>query len=79
MEKEIDIERAWKDEEYRNSLTPEQLKDLPPNPAGEVELTEDDLESINGGILANDNIVLAGSKGRTKKVCNRVFYPDLLA
>ena len=45
----VDVARAWKDEEYRNSLTPEQLAALPPNPAGEVELTDTDLEQTVGG------------------------------
>ena len=45
----IDIARAWKDEEYRNSLTPEQLASLPPNPSGETELDEEELGSISGG------------------------------
>ena len=39
--------RAWKDEEYRNSLTPEQLATIPPNPAG--ELSEEELNGIDGG------------------------------
>ena len=29
----VDIERAWKDDDYRNSLTPPQLAQLPTNPA----------------------------------------------
>ena len=49
----IDIARAWKDEEYRNSLTPEQLATIPPNPAGETELDEEDLGNVSGGGLAN--------------------------
>ena len=49
MDKPIDVERAWKDEEYRNSLTPEQLAQLPPNPAGDVEISEDDLDNVSGG------------------------------
>ena len=55
MDKEIDIARVWKDEEYRNSLTPEQLAQIQPSPADhagvKVELSEEDLESISGGIL----------------------------
>lgn len=51
-DKKVDVVRAWKDEEYLQSLTPEQLKDLPPNPAGKVELTDEDLENINGGVIA---------------------------
>jgi mersacidin/lichenicidin family type 2 lantibiotic len=47
MDKQIDIERAWKDEEYRSSLTPEQLAQLPHNLTG--ELSEEDLENTIGG------------------------------
>jgi mersacidin/lichenicidin family type 2 lantibiotic len=45
----IDIVRAWKDEEYRNSLTSDQLAMLPENPAGMVELDEEALELSRGG------------------------------
>lgn len=47
----VDVVRAWKDEEYRNNLTPEQLASLPPNPAGEIELTENDLDEAVGGAV----------------------------
>ncbi len=45
----IDVIRAWKDEEYRNSLTPDQLAALPENPAGFVELDDQTLEASVGG------------------------------
>lgn len=45
----VDVVRAWKDEEYRSSLTPEQLVALPPNPAGEIEMTDAELEQASGG------------------------------
>lgn len=45
----VDIIRAWKDEEYRLSLTEAQLAALPPNPAGLIELQETDLANIAGG------------------------------
>jgi len=47
----MDIIRAWKDEEYRMSLTEEQRSLLPDNPAGlaGMELSDDDLEDIVGG------------------------------
>ncbi len=45
----FDIVRAWKDETYRQSLSQEQLSQLPANPAGEVELADADLESVYGG------------------------------
>jgi mersacidin/lichenicidin family type 2 lantibiotic len=44
-----EIVRAWKDEEYRNSLTPEQRLALLPNPAGVVELEDEALEEAAGG------------------------------
>lgn len=39
----MDIIRAWKDETYRQSLSPEDLAQLPENPAGLIELTDADL------------------------------------
>ena len=45
----IDAERAWKDQEYRKNLTPEQLAQLPPNPAGDEELAEEELDQTSGG------------------------------
>ena len=48
----MDIIRAWKDAEYRRSLTAEELAALPENPAGMVELTDEDL----GGISAADGV-----------------------
>lgn len=47
---EVDIIRAWNDEEYRSSLSDEQRAKLPPNPAGEVELTDEELAQIQGGM-----------------------------
>jgi len=45
----FDIARAWKDEEYRQSLNTEQLAALPANPAGGVELSDRQLAKIVGG------------------------------
>ncbi len=45
----IDIIRAWKDEDYRNSLSQEQLNLLPENPAGMIELNDEDMSSLSGG------------------------------
>jgi mersacidin/lichenicidin family type 2 lantibiotic len=46
---DIDIIRAWKDEEYRNSLSEEQRSQLPENPAGMIELSDEDMGSVVGG------------------------------
>jgi mersacidin/lichenicidin family type 2 lantibiotic len=46
----VDIARAWKDPEYRKSLTPEELANLPPNPAGGAALSDEELERLSGGL-----------------------------
>jgi mersacidin/lichenicidin family type 2 lantibiotic len=48
-----DIIRAWKDEEYRNSLSQEQRSQLPQNPAGMVELSDEAMQNVAGGILGS--------------------------
>ena len=44
----LDIIRAWKDEAYRRSLSQEQQAQLPANPAGELELSDAELQSVHG-------------------------------
>ena len=43
-----DLVRVWKDEGYRQGLSPEEQVALPANPAGEIELTEAELEAVSG-------------------------------
>ncbi len=45
----FDVVRAWKDENYRQSLNEEQRGSLPAHPAGEIELADAEMESIYGG------------------------------
>ena len=45
----LSIVRAWKDNEYRKSLSAEELAALPQHPAGLVELTDDELAGVAGG------------------------------
>ena len=45
-----DVIRAWKDADYRQSLSPEQLASLPANPAGPMELRDEDLDLVAGGM-----------------------------
>ena len=40
----IEIVKAWKDEEYRDTLTGEQLAQLPEHPSGIIEFAEPQLE-----------------------------------
>jgi mersacidin/lichenicidin family type 2 lantibiotic len=48
---EFDIVRAWKDARYRQNLTSEQQAVLPENPVGTCELTEADLETVQGSFF----------------------------
>jgi mersacidin/lichenicidin family type 2 lantibiotic len=45
----VNIIRAWKDEEYRSSLSDTERAMLPDHPAGLIELQEADLDAIAGG------------------------------
>ncbi|HEX6292732.1 MAG TPA: mersacidin/lichenicidin family type 2 lantibiotic [Herpetosiphonaceae bacterium] len=45
----VDIIRAWKDEEYRASLSETERAALPEHPAGLVELTDEELDLAAGG------------------------------
>ena len=51
----MDIIRAWKDEEYRNSLSEAERAALPANPAGLIALTDEDLGAVAGGRIAISN------------------------
>jgi mersacidin/lichenicidin family type 2 lantibiotic len=41
--------RAWRDEEYRESLNAEQRAILPESPVGAIDLTESELAEADGG------------------------------
>ena len=43
------IIRAWKDPEFRQSLSEEEREHLPENPAGAIELTDEELDLAAGG------------------------------
>jgi len=40
----MEVVRAWKDQEYRDTLTAEQLAELPQNPAGVIEFGQPQLD-----------------------------------
>src|SRR5205809_1106476 len=50
MMNRLDIVRAWKDEEYRSSLSDAERAALPENPAGMVEMHDAQLEGAAGGM-----------------------------
>jgi mersacidin/lichenicidin family type 2 lantibiotic len=47
----IDIVRAWKDQEYRKGLTPEERASLPENPVEPIPVSEEELRTIVGGTM----------------------------
>lgn len=48
----LDIIRAWKDEEYCDSLSADERSRVPTNPAGIIELTDQDLHRVEGGTIS---------------------------
>jgi mersacidin/lichenicidin family type 2 lantibiotic len=48
----LDVIRAWKDPEYRLSLTDAERAKLPAHPAGLSGLFEAELDSVQGGVIA---------------------------
>jgi mersacidin/lichenicidin family type 2 lantibiotic len=49
----LDVIRAWKDEEYFGSLSETERVLLPQNPAGFVELSDDELRGAQGAALGS--------------------------
>ncbi|MBW4620720.1 MAG: mersacidin/lichenicidin family type 2 lantibiotic [Cyanosarcina radialis HA8281-LM2] len=45
------IIRAWKDADFRYSLSETERALLPENPAGSIELTDTELAKVAGGII----------------------------
>lgn len=45
------IINAWKDENFRNSLSEEERALLPEHPAGSSELTDAELSNVAGGLM----------------------------
>ena len=44
----INIARAWKDAEYRKTLSADELASLPENPVGAVEISDDEASTVMG-------------------------------
>ncbi len=49
----VDVIRAWKDEEYRAGLTDAERALLPPNPAGLIELDDEQMKAVLGAGTAS--------------------------
>jgi mersacidin/lichenicidin family type 2 lantibiotic len=48
---QVNVARAWKDDEYRGGLTEAERASLPENPAGLVELPQTELQQVAGGVF----------------------------
>jgi mersacidin/lichenicidin family type 2 lantibiotic len=55
MKKNIDVARAWRDEDYFLSLTEEERASLGAHPAGAAPLEDEVLKSITGGCECSVN------------------------
>lgn len=49
----LDIIRAWKDEKFRHSLSAAEREQLPDNPVGAIELSDEEMEQAQGGTISN--------------------------
>lgn len=56
----LDVIRAWKDEEYFGSLSETERVLLPQNPAGFVELSDDELEGATGAVYGSCHTCFTG-------------------
>jgi mersacidin/lichenicidin family type 2 lantibiotic len=54
---QVNVIRAWKNEEYRNSLSEAERAALPENPAEFLEQTEAELEKTTGGMLVPNTVL----------------------
>ena len=59
------IVQAWRDPEYRSSLTAEECSMLPANPAGLIELDDADLAEVVGGRGGRGSRSRSRSRGRS--------------
>lgn len=60
------IINAWRDEEYRESLDDAQRAELPESPIGPIDLSEDELEDVDGG---SQSILTAITIAVSVKLC----------
>jgi len=67
------IVRAWKDETYRQGLSVEAQAVLPANPAGEIELTDIELEAISGACGQSNNNSQNGANKIRQDVDQKAF------
>lgn len=53
----VDIARALKDKDYFNSLSEaEKAQVRAADPSGDVEVSDDNLDSVSGGLIGGENV-----------------------
>ena len=68
--KNIDIIRAWKDRNYRDSLSKADRATLAANPAGSDELSDEALKAVAGGVAT---ITVQQGPPTTSSACCKLF------
>lgn len=56
-----DVVRAWKDEEYMNSLPQDVQDQIPPAPEGADQISDEDLEAAAGGGTPVASVVIGAA------------------
>jgi mersacidin/lichenicidin family type 2 lantibiotic len=74
-----DIIKAWKDPLFRKSLTDAQYAMLPANPAGYVNLTDDDLKLVVGGADTDSCTMSCPTIQDTCSWCTAILFPHPIA
>ena len=72
LKSRLNIIRAWKDDEYRSSLSDGELAHMPSSPAGAIELDDADLGLATGGLLTGG----CGCSGGCSHHCGVAFNPS---
>ncbi len=65
------IIRAWKDPEYRGGLSEEELSAIPENPAGAIELTDEELDTAVGGSWSYGSYSASRSRSYSRSMSRR--------
>jgi mersacidin/lichenicidin family type 2 lantibiotic len=68
----MNLIRAWKDAEFRATLSAEELAALPQHPAGLVELPEEEMAAVAGG-----RSFFTGTCGRVCQILTPQYGCDL--
>ncbi len=71
-----EIIRAWKDEDYFNNLSQEKRSQLPENPAGIIELSQEEMEIIQGGAEFGAGVTGCVCPGSVQYTCGIVCIPS---